>query len=376
MLIVQIILYVVLLTYVGYVIYFIVGWLRTKNQTNSSPSRFPQVSVIVPVRNEGKFIGNLLNDLNLQNYPKDKFDIIVIDDYSTDNTVEIIKQLNFSNVKVVPLHIEGETVAYKKKAITTGVENSNAELIVTTDGDCRMGPNWLSAIVSFYSKTNFKLISSPVAFHEERNWYEKVQTVEFQYLIGVGASCIRNGMPSTCNGANLAYTKELFTEIHGFEGIDDIAFGDDELLLHKIYKRYPEGIGFNKNYDATVYTYAKENLKDFIEQRKRWAKKSANYFDNRLMVMVTTVFLVNAILLLSVPFAFFYSEIKQFLLIAIPLKALFDGIFMYLLLHYFKKDRFIFYAPIVLFLYVFYFVYLAIIGNIGSTYQWKGRKVI
>lgn len=376
MLFVQILLYVVLLTYLGYVIYFIVGWLRTKTQTPIDLDNFPKVSVIIPVRNEEKFIGNLLKDLQRQTYPSDKFDIIVVDDYSNDNTVEVIKQLNFSNVKVVPLHVEGATFAYKKKAITTGVEHSNAELIITTDGDCRMGPQWLSSIVSFYTSTNFKLISSPVAFHEEKNWYEKVQTVEFQYLIGVGASCIKNGMPSTCNGANLAYTKELFSEIHGFEGIDDIAFGDDELLLHKIYKKYPDGIGFNKNFDATVYTYAKSNLSDFIEQRKRWAKKNANYFDIRLLIMVSVIFLLNIFLLIATPFAFYYTEIKVFLLIAFPVKTVFDGIFMYMLLNFFKKGKFIVYAPIVQFLYAFYFIYIGIVGNLESTYLWKGRKVI
>lgn len=376
MLIIQILLYAILVLYLGYVIYFVIGWQRTKTEVEIKPIAFPKVSVIIPVRNEEKYIADLLRDLQDQTYPMDCFDVIVIDDYSTDRTVEIIKELNFPNVKVVPLVIESETYAYKKKAITTGVEHSNAEVIVTTDGDCRMGPNWLMSIVSFYSKNNYKLISSPVAFHKEKNWYEKIQSVEFQYLIGVGASCIRNGMPSTCNGANLAYTKELFSEIHGFEGIDDIAFGDDELLLHKIYKQYPDGIGFNKNFDATVYTYAKSNLTDFIEQRKRWAKKNANYFDNRLLIMVAIIFLLNCSILISIPFAFFYNEIKMFLFVAIPLKALFDGVFMFMLLNFFKKSKLIVYAPLVQFFYVFYFIYIGIVGNLASTYQWKGRKVI
>ena len=276
----------------------------------------------------------------------------------------------------MPLNVEGEIYGYKKMALTTGVNNSNAELIVSTDGDCSMDQHWLSSIVSFYSSNSFKLISSPVAFHQEKNWFEKIQTVEFQYLIGVGASCMRNGMPSTCNGANLAYTRELFHEINGFEGIDDIAFGDDELLLHKVYKHYPNAIGFNKNRNSIVYTYAKSNLNEFVEQRKRWAKKNANYFDKRLMAMVLSVFLMNAALFFAIPFSFFYSDIKIFLIISFMLKLVFDGIFMIMLLNFFEKSRYILYAPVVLFLYIFYFIYLGIIGNVGTTYQWKGRKVI
>lgn len=376
MLIINYILYCILALYISYVIYFIIGWLRTKTFNIQTPDKFPTVSIIIPVRNEEKHIEKLLRNIQSQSYPANKFDVIVIDDYSTDNTVSIIKSLNIPNVKIVPLKVEGEIYAYKKMAITTGVNNSNAELIVSTDGDCSMDQHWLSSIVSFYTSNSFKLISSPVAFHQEKNWFEKIQTVEFQYLIGVGASCMRNGMPSTCNGANLAYTRELFHEINGFEGIDDIAFGDDELLLHKVYKHYPNAIGFNKNRNSIVYTYAKSNLNEFVEQRKRWAKKNANYFDKRLMAMVLSVFLMNAALFFAIPFSFFYSDIKDFLIISFTLKLVFDGIFMIMLLNFFEKTRYILYAPIVLFLYVFYFIYLGIIGNIGSTYQWKGRKVI
>lgn len=376
MLIINYILYGILALYIAYVIYFIIGWLRTRTYRDAVSNKFPTVSVIIPVRNEEKHIERLLRNIQAQSYPSDKFDVIVIDDYSTDNTVSIINSLNIPNVKVIPLKVDGEIYAYKKMAITTGVNNSTAELIVSTDGDCSMDQHWLSSIVSFYSSNTYKLISSPVAFHQEKNWFEKIQTVEFQYLIGVGASCMRNGMPSTCNGANLAYTRELFHEINGFEGIDDIAFGDDELLLHKVYKHYPNGIGFNKNRNSIVYTYAKSNLNEFVEQRKRWAKKNANYFDKRLMAMVLSVFLMNLALFIAIPFSFFNPEIKDFVLISFLAKLVFDGIFMSMLLDFFSKKRYIVFAPIVLFLYVFYFIYLGIIGNIGTTYQWKGRKVI
>ena len=376
MLIVYYILYGILALYIAYVLYFIIGWLRTSTKTDFSPNRFPTVSVIIPVRNEEKHIEKLLRSIQAQTYPADKFDVIVIDDYSTDNTVSIIHSLNIPNVKVVPLKVEGEIYAYKKMAITTGVNSSNAELIVSTDGDCSMDKHWLSSIVSFYTSHSYKLISSPVAFHQEKTWFEKIQTVEFQYLIGVGAACMRNGMPSTCNGANLAYTRELFHEINGFEGIDDIAFGDDELLLHKVYKQHPNGVGFNKNRNSIVYTYAKSNLNEFVEQRKRWAKKNANYFDTRLLAMVMSVFLVNLVLFFAIPFSFIYHELQQDVFKIFLIKLMFDGIFMFMLLKFFQKAWYIIFAPVVIFLYIFYFVYLGIIGNVGTTYLWKGRKVI
>ena len=107
MLIVYYILYGILALYIAYVLYFIIGWLRTSTKTDFSPNRFPTVSVIIPVRNEEKHIEKLLRSIQAQTYPADKFDVIVIDDYSTDNTVSIIHSLNIPNVKVVPLKVEG-----------------------------------------------------------------------------------------------------------------------------------------------------------------------------------------------------------------------------------------------------------------------------
>jgi cellulose synthase/poly-beta-1,6-N-acetylglucosamine synthase-like glycosyltransferase len=91
-----------------------------------------------------------------------------------------------------------------------------------------------------------------VVFFEEKSYFERLQTLEFLYLIGLGAATIGNKKPSTCNGANLAYTKEVFEELKGFQGIDDLASGDDELFLHKVAAKYPDKIGFCKSFDALV----------------------------------------------------------------------------------------------------------------------------
>lgn len=107
-----------------------------------------------------------------------------------------------------------------------------------------MGKDWLVTIVAYYEQNDFKMISSPVAYFQEKSFFERAQSLEFLYLIGLGASTIGNDQPSTCNGANLAYEKKAFYEVGGFTGIDDLASGDDELLLHKMAARYGNKIGF------------------------------------------------------------------------------------------------------------------------------------
>src|SRR5690606_15171890 len=133
------------------------------------------------------------------------------------------------------------------------------------------------------------------------------QTLEFLYLVGLGAAGIGNGRPSTCNGANLAYRRDVFYEMGGFSGIDHLASGDDELFLHKVAAVYPEKIGFCKSRDAVVYTDAKRDLRGFINQRRRWASKSTHYKEKSVVALGVSVWLFNALLLLCGIAVFFYA---------------------------------------------------------------------
>ncbi len=374
--IVLIIFYIFLVGYLFYVGYFIVGWLRTSTfKSSTTLTEYPTISIIIPVRNEEKHIGKLLTDIQSQTYPNECIEVLVINDDSTDNTVDVIKSLNFNNVKVLDLHIEQQINAYKKRAITLGVQYSTSELIVTTDGDCRVGPQWLTRIVEYYIQEGKQLITAPVSYHSQKNWFEKVQTVEFQFLIAAAAACIKNGMPNTCNGANMAYKRELFHEVKGYEGIDNVASGDDEMLLHKVFKKDPNLVGFLKSEDAIVQTFAKSDWKGFIQQRKRWASKSTIYFDYRTSLMLGSVFMINVCLLFAIPLSFFFEEFVSFLIYALVLKFLFDGYLINQTLKFFNNKRFLPYLFLVEFFYTPYIVFVGIVGNFSSTYIWKGRKV-
>ena len=238
--------------------------------------------MLVPVRNEEQHIANLVQDLIAQNYPIALFNIIIIDDHSTDQTATIVRSFSNSNLRLLQLSIEKPINSYKKRAIATAIAECDSELIITTDGDCRMGSDWIASIVSMYEQEQCQLISSPVAYHQEKSLAEKIQTVEFELLIAAGAACIQNKFPNTCNGANLAYTRAAYHAVGGFKGIDELASGDDELLLHKIHKQFPDGLRFLKESSAIVYTEAKGTLRSFYQQRKRWASKSVKYADKRI----------------------------------------------------------------------------------------------
>jgi cellulose synthase/poly-beta-1,6-N-acetylglucosamine synthase-like glycosyltransferase len=316
-----------------------------------------------------------MDDLLNQDYPAEDYEVIFIDDASEDRTAEIVNAEKDSRIRLLPLHLPAGSIAFKKAAITLGVSNSSAELIITTDGDCRIPSTWLREVASFYLETGATFISGPVSFYNESTWQEKLQTVEFQYLIGVGAACIQNGIAGTCNGANLIYTKALFLEMGGFDNIDQKASGDDELLLHKVFAKYPEKVAFLKSKEAVVVTQAHKNFKSFFQQRKRWASKSPTSHQKRFSFILAIVFLCNLFLLAFTVAGIFNPQFLLALGLLWSIKIVSDGLFMGITLKFFDRLKLWPLIPIVIILYVPYILIIGTIGKSGQAYVWKGRLV-
>ncbi len=388
---------------------YLIGWKKTpiwEIPKDFEPNTF--VSILIPARNEAENILNCLNSILNQNYPKTYFEIIVIDDFSDDETVEIvenyIKNLPTgtskavgrgslfpkgtpservrgagSEIKIIRLadHIqESQTQSFKKKAIEIGIQQSKGDLIVTTDADCFAQKSWLSLLVSFYEKQNLKFIAAPVNFHHEKNLLERFQSLDFSGMMCVTAAGIQLSLGNMCNGANLAYEKNAFYNVKGFEGVDHIASGDDMLLMQKIAAKYPGKIGFLKNQEATVLTNAKPTISTFLSQRIRWASKSTSYKEWRITFILSLVFffcLNIFISLLLIPFwglfAFFVFAWQFFL------KTIVDYIFLGTMTRFFnRKDLMLSYFQSQ-FLHIAYIVIVGILGNLVKKYEWKGRKV-
>lgn len=353
---------------------FIRGWhklipFKYKQTTGSTA-----VSIIVAARNEADNIHRTIEALLAQDYNKALTEIIFIDDHSTDNTAQIVRSYAASGVKLISLKENQALNSYKKKAIQTAIGQSTGDLIITTDADCRMGTAWLTTIIAFYEEKRYKMISSPVAYDEEKSFFERAQSLEFLYLIGLGASTIGNKKPSTCNGANLAYEKAAFYEVGGFQGIDDLASGDDELLLHKIAARYNNHIGFLRSPDAMVYTHAKPNLGEFLQQRKRWASKSTRYKNKSIIVLGVFIWFFNVSILLNLLVGLFFPGFLKIALIQLLLKIIIEFIFLLDVTKFAKRRSLMVLLPVLNVLHVLYIIYIGIAGNSGK-YNWKGRMV-
>ena len=339
-----------------------------------------KVSILIPARNESANIHRCIQSILAQKYPASLFEIIVIDDHSTDGTAEVVQAFGASNVRVLFLKDfvkdRAKLKAFKKKAIEIAIQKSMGELIVTTDADCVVPAEWLNLLVSFYEKKQYKFIAAPVNFHEEKSVFEKIQSLDFLGMMGVTGAGIHRKFMNMCNGANLAYEKKAFYDVGGFEGIDGIASGDDMLLMQKMAKHFPNKIGFLKNKNATVLTKAMPDWQSFTQQRIRWASKSGSYQEFQILVILALVFffcvsiVVNLFLL-----PFFFGKIIKVLLIQLLVKTIIDYFFLNQMSVFFgRKDLMKIFLPAQVF-HIFYIAIIGFLGNVVKRYEWKGRKV-
>lgn len=355
-------------------VFIIRGWNAVKQPAIKESGFTTKVTILIAARNEEEKIHLTIEDLLGQDYPKHLTEIIIADDHSTDRTSAIISNYADRGVKLLQMNEDKPLNSYKKKAIAKAIDLSTGDLMVATDADCRMGSKWLSTVVGYFEMHNPVMISSPVSYFEEKSLFERMQSLEFYSLIATGAAFIGNGHASTCNGANLAYRKDIFYKVGGFKGIDDLASGDDELLLQKVAAQHPGKIGFLKLYDAVVFTHAKPNLKEFLQQRRRWASKSVKYKDKKVVALVVGLWLFYVSVglnLLGGLLSYRFLEVfaVQFLLIYLT-----ELIMLWPVTQFFKRQRLLSLLIISIPLYTIYFIYIGMIGNKGK-YAWKGRMV-
>jgi cellulose synthase/poly-beta-1,6-N-acetylglucosamine synthase-like glycosyltransferase len=354
--------------------YLIKGWAALRQPKTEGAKLTTKVTILIAARDEEERIRYTIEDIIAQDYPRHLVEVIIVDDHSTDSTADIIMSYAADGITLMQLQEDKPLNSYKKKAIAEAIARSNGELMVATDADCRMGKSWLSAVVSYYETHNPVMISSPVTYFEEKTLFELLQTLEFSYLIGIGAAFIGNGRASTCNGANLAYRKDVFYEVGGFKDIDDLASGDDELLLQKVAVKYPNRIGFLKNRDAVVYTHAKHTLQEFLQQRRRWASKSTRYKDKWIVALAVCIWLFNLSLLVNAGLGFYNIFFLKLFLVQFLLKYLFELAFLLPITSFFKRVNLVGLLIILIPIHIIYFVYVGLIGN-TRKYSWKGRTV-
>ncbi|HEX8546798.1 MAG TPA: glycosyltransferase, partial [Cytophagaceae bacterium] len=331
------------------------------------------ITIIIPVRNEEDNIGNLLKDIEQQNYPKEFLEVIIIDDESSDNTVLVVKEAVVTYSLNIFSKKKSNIISHKKAALTQGIEAAKGEYIVTTDGDCRVPSDWVASINQSYQTSKSKFIVGLVTFDNEQTLFDEMQTIEFASLIGTGAASLQAGFPNMCNGANLSFEKKAFYAVGGYGGFEGIQSGDDEFLMHKMHIAFPGKVSVLKSRGSVVTTEAKESLKEFYNQRKRWGSKWSHYKLPYIKILAFYIFLFNASLLAGSVYTMFVPTFLTMLLVCFGFKLLVDYIFLRGVLSFLNKRLKIKLFLITSIFYPFYVSFFAVCSNIGG-YSWKGRK--
>ena len=288
--------WILTLSALGYLLVILlvtVGWYRTKS--NELLENIPglKVSVVVAVRNEEKNIEHLLKDIARQDYSKEDMEIILVNDNSEDKTVEVIERFmaEWPRMDIKLFHSGKEG---KKAALLQGIENAKGELIVTTDGDCRMEPLWLGRMVAFYKKDDCKLIIGPVVYQNEKSINQKFFSLDFMSLVAAGAGSVGIGLPFMGNGANLAFEREAWLTISSGTGGKQFVSGDDVFLIQGMVKYFgAPSVRFLKDPSTIVTTNPPENFREFLSQRIRWASKAKGYRMLWPVLVSSIVFLFN-----------------------------------------------------------------------------------
>jgi len=358
---------IIFLLYVILILRYKIGW-GLNSSSNNIVDVYPTVSIIIALRNEESRVERLIQQLESQKYPEEHFNIICVNDHSTDNTLEMLRKNNNNNLIVLDMK---DDEFGKKDAILKGVEKSTSEIVITTDADCDFSIYWVQTIVSYFQDNDVKLVSGPVKFDKKVGIFNNLQSLEFYSLIGAGAGAIGISNPIFCNAANMAFRRKVFFDCSKSLN-KQIASGDDVFLLHAIKKLYPKGISFALDNRALVTTLPVKNIASFFNQRKRWSGKSIFYKDINTLYVSFLVFFTNLFLIYFLVLSFFDHISFVYFIFFYILKSTIDILFLFPVLNFLKRTdlvKWIF--PFELF-YSFYVVLISII-SIFSSYKWKGR---
>jgi len=375
------------LPYAALIVYYRNGWIQDKiyqAKTGMLSKTAPFISVIIAARNEEKNIGNCIESIINQTYPAHLFEVIIVDDNSTDSTPAIVNSFEQNNIRVFKLNdfTENEKLnSYKKKAVETAISFAKGNLIITTDADCIVQKEWLQTIASFYEESSAVFIAAPVVYAEPlhsdsflKRFLKIFQSLDFMTLQGITGAAVYENIHNMCNGANLAYEKKVFYEVNGFKGIDEIASGDDMLLMHKIHDKYPDKIKYLKSTNVIVQTQPAKTISEFMNQRIRWASKAEKYTDPKIKAVLLLVYLLNAWIFFIAICSFFFMQAFYLFLLLFIAKSAIELFFLFPVAGFFRKQKLLWWFIPAQPFHILYTLIAGWLGKFGS-YKWKGRKI-
>jgi len=369
------------LLYAGLMFLYRRGWRQQPSPVASGNGEI-SITIIIPARNEAAHIGDCLTSILACPCPAGMREILVIDDFSEDDTAAIagalLKNGHGRVLQMSRYLTAGERLnSYKKKALEIAIDEARGSWIITTDADCRVPPSWLQQLAAPMQHGTVQFIAAPVSFTPaggRKSILYYFQSLDFMTMQGITAASAALKLGNMCNGANLAFSKAAFEAVGGYKGIDHIASGDDMLLMYKIRQRYPEGICYLKSRDAIVQTPAQPSWKDFLNQRIRWSSKADKYDDRKLTWILALVYFFNLSFPVWLLAGFFDKSYWLWMSGILFAKILAELLLLVPVVRFYGKQSELLLFPLLQPLHILYIILAGFLGKFGS-YSWKGRKV-
>lgn len=373
----MLVLVLILFVYVITISHLIYGFdkIYTFKNTNTEPKTY--FAIVVPFRNESANLPHLLESLKNLDYPKTLFEIILIDDFSEDDSVKLIYNWRMKNGKIHTTLLENLRISNspKKDAITRAIPIINNEWIITTDADCVVPEKWLLTLDNYIQNQNVSMIVGSVFYECKKSFLHYFQQLDLLSLQGTTMGSFGLGLGFMCNGANFCYTKSLFQELNGFVGNNKMASGDDVFLVQKAMQSRSFGtekVHYLKSKSNIVNTKPMNSWKSLFYQRVRWASKTGSYQSVFGKDLAVIVFTGN----LCIVFAFILCLLGQlswqYFAFLFLIKFIFDCILLLKTNSFFSKKR-MRYLILSSLLYPFFCVSVALFSFFGK-YEWKGRQ--
>lgn len=342
----------------------IAGLARLKSPGNSFQHN---VSIIIAARNEEDRILPCLHSLENLNYPKEKFEIIFVDDSSSDDTPNIIEQFckNHSNWQLIRLKKKSDKIRGKKNALLNGINQSKGEIIFTTDADCIVPSNWINEMVNYFEPDVSMVIGhSPIT--RKPGFYQKILQFDNLFSAIAASAPTKLGHPISSIGRNLAYRKSAYEDVGSFLALQQYRSGDDILLTERFHYLDDGKIDFCAHPDTFVSTQPPETFSDIFHQQVRKNSKA-------LLKSFSSILFSVSLFMYYLYFLFFpllFPKYLFFWVIIFSAKYILEFIDLAKAAKIFKLSHTIKFIPVMQIIYPFHIMLFSIFG-IFQMYQWK-----
>ncbi len=360
--------------YLGVILFLRAGLLKIARKNSSDPLTF---SIVIAARNEEENIRECLDSIFSQTVKLDRYEVIVVNDRSTDATAAILEEFQgrFANFSVITVSDVPSGMSPKKHAVSKGVDAARNEIIVFTDADCVVPPTWLTSINTYFSSdvglvqgiTSYRYISGM------NKLFFGLQAVDFLSHGIVAAAAIGANLPINSNANNFAFRKKVFQEIDGYgDTAGRVVSGDDDLLLQRVWKSKKWRVVFMADSAATVHTNPTPTISQAFEQRKRWGSKTVHYCAPQV-ALLSSVFIFYLLILISAVLSPFQTSFLPVLLGSALVKVFGESLLMIPGTRIFGKTELRPYIPLASLIQLPVVVSAVFMGVFGR-FGWKGQS--